>query len=420
MPKKIAFYLPTNKHDVDCSNIESGNPGLGGSEYLIILTSTLLSKSSDDVEICLYTNFKGQLPDCLTSVYCNGFADFAEKCRQNNVYYIVANYTSIKRNVLVEYEDLKFIIWCHNFVSWADLDLFSRQKNVVRIVCVGREQLDLYRDHQAFVKSDFIYNTLCLDELKGYSKKCIPTSQRNHNVLYIGSLIECKGFLHLAKCWKKVLKKVPDANLYVIGKGNLYDESASLGKFGLAESRFEEQFMSELSENGEILPSVHFLGILGEEKFDVIAQTKVGVPNPGGVTETFGLTAVEMQALGCHVTSIKCPGYLDTVVDKSCLYSSVSKLADYIVGLLLSYKDVDVNEIFQYFERFSNKDVIQQWQKLFDIAEESEVYLHKDRYVLRNECYHYKNLKEKIRLLKSKKHFLEALPSLEQLLYKNH
>lgn len=420
MCKKIAYYLPVNKQNVDCSDIEYGNPGLGGSEYLIILISTLLSKYSERNHIYLYTNFKGKLPDCLTSVYCVDFADFAEKCRRNNVYYAVVNYTSIKREIIVNYSDLKFIIWCHNFASWKNLKFFSNQTNVVRIINVGREQLDLYRDHQAFYKSDYIYNTLCLDELKDYSKKCIPTSQRKHNVLYIGSLIECKGFQHIAKCWKEILKKVPDANLYIIGKGNLYDDNASLGKYGLAESKFEEQLMSELSKNGEILPSVHFLGIMGKEKFDIISQAKVGVPNPGGVTETFGLTAVEMQALGCHVTTIKCPGYLDTVVDKSCLYASVSQLADYIVNLLLSDKDVDANETFQYFERFSNKTIIRQWQKLFEIIEVSEEYLHKDRYDLQNECYHCKKIKEKIRLLKGKYHFLEALPSLEQLLYKNH
>ena len=54
MKTKIAFYLK-NKNTIDCSNIIDGNPGLGGSEYLIILIPTLLSQRYNDINITLYT-----------------------------------------------------------------------------------------------------------------------------------------------------------------------------------------------------------------------------------------------------------------------------------------------------------------------------------------------------------------------------
>ena len=65
-------------------------------------------------------------------------------------------------------------------------------------------------------------------------------------------------------------------------------------------------------------------------------KCKVGVPNPGGETETFGLTAVEMQMMGMEVTTIICPGYLDTVYQKENLYQSTDDLADRVVNLLKS------------------------------------------------------------------------------------
>lgn len=33
---KVAFYLPNKFCYADCSNVDLGNPGIGGTEYMII------------------------------------------------------------------------------------------------------------------------------------------------------------------------------------------------------------------------------------------------------------------------------------------------------------------------------------------------------------------------------------------------
>ena len=102
----------------------------------------------------------------------------------------------------------------------------------------------------------------------------------------------------LAEAWSNVRERVPDAGLDVIGTGRLYDENAKLGKYGLAEETYEQEFMKWLTdEKGEILPNVRFHGILGAEKYDVFRKCSIGVINPMA-TETFGLAAVEMEACG--------------------------------------------------------------------------------------------------------------------------
>lgn len=41
----MLFYLPNaNYKDIDYSRLEEGNPGLGGTEYVILITTLLLSR----------------------------------------------------------------------------------------------------------------------------------------------------------------------------------------------------------------------------------------------------------------------------------------------------------------------------------------------------------------------------------------
>lgn len=59
-----------------------------------------------------------------------------------------------------------------------------------------------------------------------------------------------------------------------------------------------------LDEKGNILQSVTFWGKLGNEKYEILKRTKVGIANPGGY-ETFCISAVEMQLYGAKVVSCK-------------------------------------------------------------------------------------------------------------------
>ena len=91
-------------------------------------------------------------------------------------------------------------------------------------------------------------------------------------VTYVGSLVPAKGFHRLAQIWPEVISKVPNAELYVIGNGKVYDRNAKLGKYGISQSDYENQFMKYLTDDeGEILKSVHFCGIVGKEKRDIFA-----------------------------------------------------------------------------------------------------------------------------------------------------
>ncbi|MCB6981976.1 glycosyltransferase, partial [Bacteroides uniformis] len=66
--------------------------------------------------------------------------------------------------------------------------------------------------------------------------------KRNLNVAYVGSLVPAKGFDLLASAWPAVLAKVPDAQLFVVGSGKLYNRNSVLGKWNIADEKFENKF----------------------------------------------------------------------------------------------------------------------------------------------------------------------------------
>ena len=60
---KLGIELPDkNIFGIDLSNPKSGNPGVGGSEYLFALLGTYLKETADDIEICFYHYKKNKLP----------------------------------------------------------------------------------------------------------------------------------------------------------------------------------------------------------------------------------------------------------------------------------------------------------------------------------------------------------------------
>lgn len=415
---KIGFHLNNiGQEKVDCTNIAYSNPGIGGSEYLILAIATLLPER-DNIDTILYAHRPGIFPISLQYNVIDSLENAIEDAIEGNIDVLVVDYKRLQDELLIKYKDkLKFVIWCHNFVTDKQLSFYSKMPNVLRIVNVGREQLDLYRDHPAFNKSEYIYNGISIFTIDKYKNMLPPFSERGNNVIYIGSLEECKGFHHLAKAWKKVLNSFPDANLYVVGSGKLYDRNTELGRWGIAEKSYEKKIIPFITEDNSLLPSVHFMGVMGNEKFDLLSKCKVGVPNPGGITETFGLTAIEMQAMGCLVTTIKCPGYLDTIFDKNALYDNVNSLPNYIINMLSQTKNDYETKYAFVKNNFSFDIVLTQWEKLFNECVSNNLDLNdKDEIVNRN--YRYKYLKENLRLAKRKYEILIYIPSVEYVLEK--
>ena len=61
--KRVGFFLENASiASVDCSRSLESNPGIGGTEWLIIVVSTLLSRRNNNLSITLYTEVDGIFP----------------------------------------------------------------------------------------------------------------------------------------------------------------------------------------------------------------------------------------------------------------------------------------------------------------------------------------------------------------------
>ncbi|MDR1090601.1 MAG: glycosyltransferase family 4 protein [Prevotella sp.] len=413
----IAFYLSNkNIRDVDCSDVFNGNPGIGGSDYALLLLACSLTQNHNDLNVLVYVDEKSSLPPVLKT---RKVSDLIRQTKEDNIHILTIILGSFDNHTLDSFhqnEHLKIVIWASNFFWRKDLSYYAKNKQISKIVCVGFEQLDLYRDLSVFKKMAAIYNGAGADCTRK-QQDMIPFSGRPFHVTYIGNLVPQKGVHILAKAWPQILKVYPDAVLNVIGSGKLYNRNARLGDYGIAGEEYEKTFMPYLVDSdGQILPSVKFLGILGKEKSEILQKTRVGVPNPSGRTETFGYTAIEMQACGTLVATVKCPAYLETVCSSAgILYdkqkSPDKKLAESVISLL-SRDDNHHEEVMQFLEtNFSIDKVSGIWYRLFtDMMEGKENPVVP---VKANNTYRLKHWKEANRKLKNFIPFgYKILPSL--------
>ena len=362
--KKIAFYIPNRGFYLrDLSHVHLGNPGIGGSEFSATLIASSLS-NKDGYDITMLCDRKGRFPSGLKYKACGCIEGAMEYAEKQHFDFVVVDAKLLHEYILVRFYKLPFIAWANCFVEENEQMAFARHPNLLCVVNVGYHQHLLLKRTCVGHKSTYIYNAVPTEILKQFDGKITPIDKREHNVVYIGSLHEAKGFHCLAKAWPSILKKVPDAQLYVIGSGCLYGQNVKLGKWGIAQQEYEDIFIPYILKDGRILPSIHFMGVMGTEKYEVLNKCKVGVPNPWGVSETFGYTAVEMEFMGCHVTTKKCPGYLDTVWNAKNLYSNENELGDYVVRLLET-NTLDYDKTLTFVKKFSLNTIVEKWRDFF-------------------------------------------------------
>lgn len=407
--KKVAFYLETKLiEQTDCSKIMEGNPGIGGTEYEFLLVSFLLEQRENGIDAILIISNILAVPHKNTVVIAGGVEAVCEYCTLHEVELLVINHLLFQSCVFNKYQNLSLVLWAHLRLGYDALNRWVETPYIKRIVCCGKEMLDLFRDHPVTAKSTFVYNIFPIHEKAWYLDRMDKAD--NHNVVFMGMLSKIKGFQFLARVWKKVVDEVPDAQLYVLGGGNLYDKNAKLGKYGIASVDFEEEIIPWLVDGkGNLLSSVHFMGVMGEEKFEVLGKCKVGVPNPSGVSEALPITAIEMQLMGCNLTTIKHPAYLDTICNQDYLYSDLGHLKDYLVKRLLSGRD-DYSATYQFITRkFGLESSIRRWENIiWDI----------DKPLCIEPCssngYHAKRLKNFLLSLKLKYAIFNFIPPVER------
>ncbi|MBQ6971978.1 MAG: glycosyltransferase family 4 protein [Synergistaceae bacterium] len=371
---RIAIFFNDRNHrkeaffsGMDFRNPQLGNPGIGGTDYEFILLVYALAKFSD-CEVNLYCHEESNIyPGGVNVHILDSSSDLVAQVAADGNDILISKIGAVSDSAYSKANDsgLNIIVWAHNFMTGMFARKLAENPAVKRVVMVSHEHYDYYLDHPVIAKSTFIHN---MYDGRHFPLREYPSSPA---VTYTGGLYEAKGFHVLAAMWKDILREVPDATLYVIGSGRLYDKGAKLGAYGLADAKYEAMFMRHLTEGGEILPSVKFLGNMGAEKSEIYAKTTVGVMNPSGQTETFGMSALDAEACGVPVVSRAYGGLFETVRHGGTGYlgRNPEEIRRYIIMLL---KDRELNvRLGRQAKEFAEKSflpevIVKKWLALFD------------------------------------------------------
>lgn len=415
----VGFYINNSQFpDLNCIGIEKGNPGIGGTWYVFMLVSQQLADRNNGIDVLIYLQVENKTITKSAKVrIVSGAWEAIASADNEQIDYLVLWNLQIEWERISDYffnSNLRLIPLCENFCSLKDLDLFYQSSRIARIINVGREQMDLYRDHRAFQKMDFIYNCVPIKDDDIELARKHPYSSRGHVVTYLGSLVRSKYFHVLARLWPEIMKRVPDAELYVVGSGKVYNSNQKLGKHNIASEEYEQVFMPYLIDNeGNILSSVHFMGKMGVEKNEILLKTKVGAPNPTGDSETFCLSAVEMEALGAACVAMDAPGYYDTFINGYISKREKDYVNDIVKLLLADNPPVPFEDVVRAVkDKFSVESVIIDWERLF--LSNMTTYLHPIS-PLTNEGYRLKRFKEFLRKLKNNHILPQSAPTIEHI-----
>lgn len=421
---KIAFYLGNAAiPNADLRFPDKGNPGIGGSEFGIVMLPYYLSLYYSDFDITIYANIVKYLPDNINSKQVRDSVDAARNAIQDNCQILIIRLCD--RDVNGEFihsineSNLLIITWAQNNPSHQQMHYIATCSNIIRNVCVSHEELDLLRDYPAFYKTTYIYNAIDTHIYKPINH----IVGEGMVITYMGSLVKEKGFHILAKAWPIIKEKVPNAKLKVIGSGNLYNEFTPLGDWGIAEENYEKMFRPYLSDEfGNPDPSVEFLGNLGQEKISILQQSDIGIVNPNlylkDGTETFCWSAVEFQASGTPVVGAAADGLLETIVHKETglLFHKEKKLAKCIIFLLKNYnlrEEYGKNAMSFVQSRFDVESICPQWRDLFYCILNNIP--NSITPVKMNFFYHHKIQREIMRCSKYYLPFLQIIPSISEI-----
>ena len=292
----------------DLSHPLDGNPGVGGSEYQRILLGYFLAKSSM-FEVIFYTMNSYILPVELRreKVYC--YKDAIKKAEDENVDVFIIGGGGREPLLELKRSCLKVIVICDLLPNRQSTILMQTNSNIKAIVCLGKWSLN---------QIDKSLRDRCIVISHVQPDKLFDNRTKTSDlvVMYQGAIVPEKGFHILARNWHKIKKFVPQAKLEILGSGALYGDDFRLGAKKIAEEHYEKLLRNYLlnPQTGDWYEDIKFWGIKGaEEKKEIMKRATVGIMNPSGITETWGLSASEFEALGIPVVTSNKNGCVDCV-----------------------------------------------------------------------------------------------------------
>lgn len=121
---KIAFYIPNkNISNINLSNIDEGNPGIGGSEFSAVLIASNLCKKLNH-EIYAFCDKKSNFPSSLKWQVCGDIIGAIKLSIKQNFDFIIIDGKLLTKEIICTFTNVRFIAWANTFISKEYLDFF--------------------------------------------------------------------------------------------------------------------------------------------------------------------------------------------------------------------------------------------------------------------------------------------------------
>ena len=339
MPE-IAFYigLKNNRSAIEGAELDKGNPGVGGTQYLFLITVIMLNRLYGSNYALLLTDVCFSNADrCLVTEYAENEGAAIRYCEKNNIDNLVINANAADRVDPKIFETtVDIMLWAHNTLSAKRQRIAANTKSIKWVVCVSESQFKNMKDTPCFGKCTFINNVIP----EYFYDHATLTDYSEEKAAYVGSLMPQKGAHDLIEIWRTVEKQCPHAQLYIFGGANLWNENIVLGGTGAADVFYDRILKKRLKKLAHP-ENIHFMGAKGWEYIDKFVSTfRLGIVNPSHYMrdETFCLSAVEMAAHGLPVISRQRHDGLQTTIihgKTGYLEKNNKDIAERIINILL-------------------------------------------------------------------------------------
>ncbi len=206
----------------------------------------------------------------------------------------------------------KTYLWAQNHITLASAYNFFRAGGKM-IVCPSYYHANISRAlPQWRSRLAVAYNSYCPIFCPPISKAV--TDSDKPKLLFIGAVSKIKGFVELTRIWSYLAKQKANISLAIAGSITIHNTQERLGATGVAEEAFDLKYIQPWLKSLSSDYQPEFLGSLSPLQLrDQLYKSWAVIVNPGGVPETFCVSAVDAQACDKTVFSLKDGALEETV-----------------------------------------------------------------------------------------------------------
>ena len=186
--QRMAFFLDTRSLSaVDLRDVDGGNPGIGGTEYMFFLIARYLSLKG---RVAMYITRQGLFPDGIEYHVVGSLDEALDRFDENGESIVVLRESEVLPNIKrLGSIQQKILVWAHNYSGHKTLKACVRCPNIVRFICVSREQYENLRDEAIFSKAGYPTYIMYADAFDARVQSWEATEERFMEFLKVRRLV---------------------------------------------------------------------------------------------------------------------------------------------------------------------------------------------------------------------------------------